>query len=275
LVAPACLVLLIVLVLPSLFAFAYSFLKLNYTAPQGFGGLTNWKRAVFQPEMVGLLVRTAVFVAGSVALTIAVSLPIAHFLDRIGNRISTILQLVVIIPWVMSSIVAALLFRWTMLENIGIVSFIAEHLGAGWDPLLSPTQSMISMIVVASWRTAGFAVLLLLAGFKGVDRQLYESARIDGASRFQEFRYVALPGIRTQLIIVTVVLFMSNLNNVEVPLTVTNGGPGDATMVLPLRIYELAFSKFDFGGATAMAAAAMLLNVALVVVYLRLTFRKR
>lgn len=275
LVAPAVIVLVVVLVLPAVFAFAYSFLDLNFTAPQGFGGLVNWRRAVFQKDMIPLAWRTAEFVGGSVILTLAFSLPFAHFLDRLTRRASTVLQLVVIIPWVTSAIVAALLFRWTMLENIGIVAVFTRLIGVEWNPLLSPTQAMISMIVVAAWRTAGFAVLLLLAGLKGVDHQLYESARIDGASKFQEFRHVALPGIRTQLIIVTVVLFMSAFNNVEIPLTVTNGGPGTATMVLPLRVYQLAFNRFDFGGATAIAAAAMLLNVVLVAIYLRLTFKER
>jgi ABC-type sugar transport system permease subunit len=86
----------------------------------------------------------------------------------------------------------------------------------------------------------------------------------------QQFRFITMPMLRTSLVITTVVLTMSNLNNVEAPLVTTGGGPGDATQILPLSIYQMAFTSFDFGGGAALATIALVINVGLVFVYLRL-----
>src|SRR5699024_9144695 len=123
------------------------------------------------------------FVAGTVVLTVALALPIAVWLDRLTRNRSLALQVVVIVPWVLSTVVASLLFRWTWLESLGIGAWLSDVLfDSRITPLLDPTGAMVSLILVATWRTLGFAVLLLVAGLKSIDPELFEAARVDGAS---------------------------------------------------------------------------------------------
>lgn len=270
LVVPGIVVLLLVLLVPTVFAMIYSTLEITYGQITGFAGWANWQRAVFVPSTWALLGRTAIFVFGTVVLTTVLAFPIAVWLDKLTQRRALAMQIFVILPWVLSTVVAALLFRWTWLESLGIGAWVAETVtGSYTNPLLSGPGAMLSLIAIYTWRTLGFAVLLILAGLKGLDAELYEAAMMDGANAFQRFRFITLPMLRTTMTIVVIVLVVSSFNNAEVPYVVTGGGPGDATSTLALEIYQRAFTDFDFGSATALAAAAMILNVVLVVVYTR------
>ena len=269
-VAPVMIVLLIVLILPAGFAVYYSLLELQSVRPVGFAGFDNYRRVFSDPVMVEVLVRTLGFALVTVAATLAVALVVAVFLDRLTTGRATAVQILVILPWIISTIVGALLFRWFFVADISPGVYLASLLGIHVKPLTDPTLAMVTLVLVALWRTLGFAVLILLAGIKAIPADYYESATVDGANARQQFRLITLPMLKTPLVITTVVLTMSNLNNVEAPLVTTGGGPGDATQILPLSIYQQAFTHFDFSGGVALAAVALVLNVGLVFAYLRL-----
>jgi ABC-type sugar transport system permease subunit len=269
-VAPVMLVLLLVLILPALFAVVYSLLELKSVRPVGFAGLDNYRELFSDPTIVEVLVRTLGFAVASVAVTLVVALAISVFLDKLTTGRATFVQILVVLPWIISTIVGALLFRWFFVADISPGVYLLGLVGIDVKPLTSPTAAMITLILVAVWRTLGFAVLILLAGIKAIPAEYYESATVDGAGGMQQFRFITMPMLRTSLVITTVVLTMSNLNNVEAPLVTTGGGPGDATQILPLSIYQMAFTSFDFGGGAALATIALVINVGLVFVYLRL-----
>lgn len=269
-VAPVMVVLLLVLILPACFALYYSLLELQSVRPVGFAGLDNYRRVFADPAMVEVLVRTLGFAVVTVVATLAVALVVAIFLDRLTTGRATAVQLLVVLPWIISTIVGALLFRWFFVADISPGVYLASLVGIQVKPLTDPTLAMVTLILVALWRTLGFAVLILLAGIKAIPAEYYESATVDGANARQQFRLITLPMLKTPLVITTVVLTMSNLNNVEAPLVTTGGGPGDATQILPLSIYQQAFTHFDFSGGVALAAVALVLNVGLVFAYLRL-----
>ncbi|MDN5653810.1 MAG: sugar ABC transporter permease, partial [Kocuria sp.] len=208
-IAPVMLVLLVVLILPALFAVVYSLLELKSVRPVGFAGLENYREVFSDPAMAAVLVRTLVFAVITVALTLAVALAVAVFLDRLTASRALVVQILVILPWVISTIVGALLFRWFFVTDISPGVYLLSQLGIEAKPLTDPTLSMISLIVVAMWRTLGFAVLLLLAGLKTVPSEFYEAATMDGANSWQQFRLITLPMIKTSLTITTVVLTMS------------------------------------------------------------------
>lgn len=269
-VAPVMIVLLIVLILPAGFAVYYSLLELQSVRPVGFAGFDNYRRVFSDPVMVQVLVRTLGFALVTVAATLAAALVVTVFLDRLTTGRATAVQILVILPWIISTIVGALLFRWFFVADISPGVYLASLLGIHVKPLTDPTLAMVTLVLVALWRTLGFAVLILLAGIKAIPADYYESATVDGANGRQQFRLITLPMLKTPLVITTVVLTMSNLNNVEAPLVTTGGGPGDATQILPLSIYQQAFTHFDFSGGVALAAIALILNVGLVFAYLRL-----
>ena len=132
--------------------------------------------------------------------------------------------------------------------------------------------AMLALLIgVSVWKRLGYAMIILLAGLKGIPDDYEEAAKIDGANGWQIFLLIVLPLLKTPLLLVAVVLTLSNLNTVETPLVLTGGGPGDATRVLPIEVFERAFVNFDLGSATALAIAMFVGNIILVLAYVRLS----
>lgn len=270
-IGPSVLMLAAMLISPVVYALWFSLQHIEYGAPSGFAGLANYAELLGDSGLPPMLARSAVFTCASVVLAVVVALALAVWIDRLSGRLAFIAQLLAILPWIISAVVATLLFRWVFVHDLGL-GFAAVR-AAGMQPsqpLNSPTGAMALLVVVSAWKRIGYAVVVLLAGLKSIPQELAEAARIDGAGPWQMFLRVTLPLLRGPLILVTIVLTLSNLNTVETPLVLTGGGPAGATRILPVEIYERAFVNFDIGGATTLALAAFALNLVLVLSYVRL-----
>lgn len=245
---------------------------IRYGAPRGFGGFRNYERLFDDPELGWTLVRTAVHTGSAVMVTLVTSLLISVWINGLSRRLAFAVQIIVIVPWIISTVVAALLFRWVFVNDIGPVAYVLGVVGLGaWQPLNSGTGAMVLLVIVSVWKRIGYAVIVLLAGLKGIPDDYNEAARMDGASSWQIFRHITFPMLKTPLLLVTIVLTLANINTVETPLVVTGGGPSDATRVLAIDVYERAFTLFDLGGATALALLMFMANIVLVIGYVRLT----
>ena len=120
-----------------------------------------------------------------------------------------------------------------------------------------------------SWRTIGYAMVNILAGLKSIPDNVEEAAIVDGVSKFQMLRYIRLPMIKTPLLISTIILTLSNINNLTVPLSLTGGGPGTATRVIMIPIYRLGFENYQFGTSSALSILLMIVTVVLSIVYVK------
>src|SRR5690625_3083253 len=222
-VAPALIVLLIVMMIRAVFALVYSVLDLQSARPVGFAGVENYRSIFSNPELLWVLARTVVFTVASVIITLGLALGISVFLDKLTAGKAAFMQVLIVLPWIVSTIVGALLIRWLFVSDISPGVYLMRLVGIKESPLTNPTLAMITLIGVAVWRTLGFAVLLLLAGIKAVPGEYYEAAKVDGATTRQSFWKITLLLIKTPLVITTVILTMSNLNTVEAPLVTTGG----------------------------------------------------
>lgn len=259
------------LISPVVYAVWFSLHEIDYGAPTAFVGLANFALLLNDSSLPPMVGRTAVFTGGSVVLGVAAALALACWINRLRGRLAFVAQLFAILPWIISAVVATLLFRWVFVHDLGLGFAAVRALGGQpSQPLNTPSGAMALLILVSAWKRVGYAVIVLLAGLKGIPGELEEAARIDGASTWQIFTRVTLPLMRGPLVLVTIVLTLSNLNTVETPLVLTGGGPAGATRVLPIEIYERAFVNFDLGGATTLALAAFTLNLMLVLGYVRL-----
>lgn len=270
-IAPALGVMFAVLYFPSIYGFYYSLFDVQYLLPTEFIGFYNYVSLLQEPELAGIVVRTFVFAALAVSATLALALLVASWIDSLTGWVAVVVQVGVIIPWVISNVVQALLFKWVFVNEIGLGVYLLEQIGVKFTPLGDGTTAMALLIVFATWRALGFAVIILLAGLKSIPADYYEAADVDGATRWQSFRYITLPQLKTPILITTVILTLSNLNNVETPLIVTGGGPAGATNIVPLELYMRAFASFDFNSAIAMAIGMFIANIVLVLAYVRLT----
>jgi ABC-type sugar transport system permease subunit len=272
LVAPAFALLGFVLFSPVAYAFWFSLFRIEYGAPTSFAGLRNFERLLDDHALIATFGRTAFHTAAAVIATVVVALALSVWIHRLRAGLGFVVQTVVIVPWIISTVVATLLFRWVFVSDIGIASYLLSRLGGGMGELLAtPSGAMGLLIVVSVWKRIGYAVIVLLAGLKSIPGELEEAARIDGANAWQIFRRINLPLLKTPLLLVAVVLTLSNINTVETPLILTGGGPRDATRVLAIDVYERAFAIFDLGSATALALVMFAGNILLVLAYVKLS----
>lgn len=269
-VAPAMALIILLLVVPAGYGLYFSLFRIRFLQIHEFVGFSNYARLFSDPDLVALVLRTLVFTASTVTLTLVVAMVLALWIDRQRGFLSLAAQIVVILPWVISAVVASLLFRWVFVNEIGLGRYLFSLAGVNFDPLANGATAMVLLIVVSSWRTVGYGLVLLLAGLKGVPLEYYEAARVDGASAVQVFRHITLPLLKTPLLIATVVLTLSYMNNVETPLVTTAGGPGQATNILPLDLYSRAFAQYDFTTAIPLAICMFAANILLVLGYVRL-----
>ncbi|HML21390.1 MAG TPA: sugar ABC transporter permease [Aggregatilinea sp.] len=178
---------------------------------------------------------------------------------------------IVLLPWVLPGIVAALLWRFMYDPQLGLINSILISLGVttqktAW--LAEPGMAMVAVIVAAVWKGFPFSTVIYLAALQGVDQQQIEAAQIDGANAVQRFFRVVIPSIsgiiRLNLLLTTVFTF----NYFDMIWVTTRGGPLDSTHIFPTIIYEYGFGKFKFGDAAAYGVVAVLILSVFALLYL-------
>ncbi|MEX2375092.1 MAG: sugar ABC transporter permease [Dehalococcoidia bacterium] len=270
-IVPAFGLLLLVLFSPVFYGMWFSLFDIRYGAPTEFIGAGNFLRLFQDPELSRTFGRTVVFTAFAVSITIAIALALAVWIHQLGPRRGFMVQMIVIIPWIISTVVATLLFRWVFVNDIGLAIALLRLMGIhDVYPLNDPNAAMSLLVAVSVWKRIGYALIIVLAGLKSIPDDYNEAAALDGASGWQVFRMITLPLLKTPLLLVAIVLTLSNINTVETPLVLTGGGPGSATRILPMEVFDRAFITYDLGSATALALVMFFGNVLLVLSYVRL-----
>ncbi|MGN6466443.1 MAG: carbohydrate ABC transporter permease [Rhizobiaceae bacterium] len=270
-ILPAFAVMTLVLFSPVCYGLWFSLFRIQYGVPTTFAGAENFIRLFQDPTLGATSARTLVFTVLAVSLTILIALALAVWVNGLESRRGFVVQMIIIVPWIISAVVATLLFRWVFVSDIGLANALLRWIGIGnFSFLNDPTSAMALLIAVSVWKRIGYALIILLAGLKGIPDDYREAAELDGASSWQVFRLITLPLLKTPLLLVAIVLTLSNINTVETPLVLTGGGPGSATRILPIEIYDRAFVTYDLGSGTALALVMFACNVLLVLAYVRL-----
>jgi multiple sugar transport system permease protein len=161
------------------------------------------------------------------------------------------------------------MWRWILLPDIGIVNYLLSGVGVNVSFFLSPAAAMATMVVVEVWRSTGYGMILLLAGLQGIDRTLYEAARIDGAGFWRALRHITLPLLVPTLLVATILLSIRSINLIDIPLVVTGGGPARMTETLGLYMWKESFSFHHIGYGSAVAIVMFAINLVLTVLYIR------
>ena len=286
LILPTIIVLLVVQVYPALYTVWLSFQERE---PSGwaFVGFKNFDR-LFGMGLFGESVgHTIVFLVGYVLLTMVVAFIIAFLLSR-RIRFSGLYITLLFIPWVVSNIIAGLVFRLLVVPDYGLLSGILQNPALfppdglsvltavpprPWfgDFPFPPAPAMIWLILASAWRALPFITLLLLAAIQTVPHEVIESSRIDGANGWQVVRYIMVPLMLPTLVVAIFSLTLSGVNGVGMVFSLTNGGPGTSTQVLSYMLYSIGWSQLRFGRAAALALIMAAINWVLILGTLRLT----
>jgi len=246
---------------------------------QRFVGLANYGELLATPLFWRALMQTVLFTAGSVLLHLVTGLGLALLLHtRINARFIAAMRGALIIPWLLAPTVAGMI--WVlMLAPFGVVNGLLMSLHL-LDPantlnwLGSPDTALASVTAMNVWRAFPFFMVMLLAGLQAIPEVLYEAADIDGATAFDKFRYITLPGLRG--VITTIVLLDSiwTFRAFDPVYVMTGGGPMNSSEVLATAIYFDAFQKLKFGYASAEATVMFVILFVVSAVYVRRAVRE-
>jgi ABC-type sugar transport system permease subunit len=242
-----------------------------------FAGLENYARLVTDPRYLHALKNTTVYALSSVfilsPLALLVALAIRSFLVPWAN-LKSFYRIALFLPFITSFVVVALMFSLVFNKDFGLLNAFFDSIGLprlNW--LRDERLAMISVILVAIWTYLGVNSLYFLAGLQNIPEELHEAAAIDGAGRWNIFRYVTLPLLRPVILFVVVQATIFSYQLFEIPYLLTDGGPSDATLMLSLYLYEVGFSQFDRGYAAAIGYSMALISIGLTVIQLYL-FRR-
>ncbi len=271
-IVPAMSILLLFLVIPLIYTLYCSLFNLDYLVKGEFLGLGNYVSLLKNSRVIKSFNFTFMITIVSTALSVIIGLVLALWIDRKEGLFAYLIEMFGLIPWVISMMVAALLWRWLFNGDLGLFNMILR--GLGFNPIYvvqNKTSAIIALIFVLVWRLVGYAMIMILAGLKGLDTTLIEAAKIDGASPLQLLRYIKLPLIKTLVLLSTIVLTVSNFTNNTVPKVLTSGGPNDATNVITLYQYNLGFRYYQFGTSAALSIMIMLITSLIIVLYIKLS----
>ena len=224
-----------------------------FSAQKEFVGFDNYLTAIRSPEFWMVTKNTLIYTLGTVPLNMLLALIVAYFLNKkiAGKRI---LRTAFFAPVVMSSVAAAVIWRWVYEPNFGLLNYVLSWFGipaVNW--LNDPTAAMFALIVMGVWKTFGVNMILFSAGLQGIPKHYYEAAEIDGAGRWQRFWDITLPLLSPTTFFILVMSVIGSFQVFDTVYVLTSGGPLGTTKVLVFYLYENAFKFFDMGYASAIA----------------------
>ena len=240
------------------------------TSPGRFVGLQNFSDLFSSDLFRRSLARSGVYTVGNILLQIAGGVLIALLLNKpLPGR--NVARGVVLFPFIVPGVVAALIWQYLLNDYTGVVNYLLSeaHLiqhPLGW--LSSPKNAMTSVIVISAWKYVPFMTVLFLARLQTIPTEVVEAARCDGASAVDVFRYITLPWITPVLAVAVMLRTIWSFNEFDMPFLLTQGGPSDATLVLPILIREFLLNNLDVGKAAAVSMVMILVLVASGLVYI-------
>lgn len=247
---------------PILQTVRYSFTNWDGVAAPQRAGWSNYLTVFSNGQLLGVIGHSFYLIIFFSVVPIVLGLAVATVMRRlVSSRIGAVARVVLFLPQVVPLVAAGIAWNW-MLSTTGSVDEVLDKVG-----LSSLAQSWLgdfstalpSVGVIGAWVLLGLCTVLLLAGMTKIDNSLYEAAQLDGAGPFREFFSITLPSLRQEVGVCVTVTVIAALSAFDIVYISTQGGPGDATMVPGLEIYQLAFYNRQIGLASALAVVLVLL----------------
>lgn len=272
--APAAIVMLIFYFGPVLWTFYISFTNVALTGPTAshyqFTGLKNFQimfssQGFWQAVLVSLWYLIGSALIGQTIL----GLLLALLMQRANAVVRAVVGAIVIAAWVIPEIVKA--FTWyAFLSQNGTLNTVLQALGMANPPAWLFTQPLFSVIIANTWAGTAFSMMVYSAALSDVPVELLEAARIDGASFWQGLRRITLPMIKNSIMTNTILITLQTLGDFTLIFAMTGGGPGTQTSVLPVFMYQQAFSFYQLGYGSAISLILLLIGIIASLLYIRL-----
>jgi len=276
---PALIVLGVFFLLPVLGALALSFTDYDLYAladPHNvrFVGLHNYWALLHQPAFWAALGHTVYFVAVGVPLSMTVSLGAALLLNSPLARARAFFRTALFAPVVTTVVAVAIVWRYLFNTKYGVVNALLEWLGLHpVDWLGDPHWAMPTIILFAVWKNFGYNMIIFMAGLQAIPAELYEAARMDGASPWRQLRHITLPLLQPTLLMVAILTVSGYFQLFAEPYVITEGGPLQSTVSVLYLMYDEGFTWWNLGSASAVAFALFVVMFIVTALMLRLSRR--
>jgi multiple sugar transport system permease protein len=240
-----------------------------------FVGLQNYQTVLSDDTFRVALINTVYYGLGYITTGVPLALLLALILNRMIKPIRVALQTIYFIPYVTSSVAIAIVWTWIYDPTWGLLNWLLMdvlrlHYFISTPRWLFDTSLVIPSIVgVSVWQTLGYNMVIFMAGLQMIPEVYYEAAEIDGAGRWRTFKSVTLPLLKFTTIFITIITTIGAFQVFDQVYIMTKGGPGDASMVICLLIYYLAFRLYTFGEASAMSFILLCIVIVLTIMQLR------
>ncbi len=264
-VAPALLVIAVFFLLPAMASLLLSLTDFDLYAlsdsrKMRWVGLGNYIDLLQRPLFWQALGNTLYFVVVGVPVSIAVSLTAALLLNSTAARFTPFFRTALFAPVVTTVVAVAVIWRYLFHTRYGLINVALDTVGiAPIDWLGDPNWAMPTIILFAVWKNFGYNMIILLAGLQAIPVDLFEAARIDGASRWQQLRYITLPSLLPTLLMVSILTLSGYFQLFAEPYVMTEGGPLQSTMSVLYLMFEDGFKWWNLGAASAVAFLLFLL----------------
>lgn len=275
-VGPALIAMAVVLLYPLLYTIYLSFFDTPARSPDiVFVGLGNYIE-LLNHQLFWLVMRnTLAWTIGSTITSFILGFAAALL---VNNRIPFmgVFKALLVIPYVLGHVTAAYLWRWLMHPDLGFISLYLQEIGLIDQPirfLQDANTVMASLVLVNTWKTFPFVMIMLLAGLQAIPQDLYKAARVDGANAFQRFFEVTVPQLMPVILVTTVLTIIGNFNSFTIPWVMTGGGPANQSEIIITWIYATGIQSLRYGFASAISVVLFIMLSIFSLYYVRVLTR--
>ena len=246
--------------LPVVLMIILGFFSWDILSPMRFVGLKNFSDLMKDKWFWNSVVVSFKYTFLAVPIIFVISLLLGVLLQE-EDTFSKAMRVFFYWPYMIPMVAAGTMWKWLFSKNFGLVNHVLTRMGlqsVSW--LDDPTLALFTVVMVQVWVLAGFMMMLFIVGLQAISEEFYEAASIDGATNFQKFWYITLPLLRNTNISVITLSIANCFRNFTIVYIMTTGGPGYATTVTPLYVYQKAFTDFRIGYASAGSLVMLLIT---------------
>jgi multiple sugar transport system permease protein len=260
---------------PTVGVVVLSLFSWNLLGTAEFVGLDNFADLASDKRLVGVYRSTAFMGLAVLAINLGIGLLLAVLLEtQMPRLLRGAFRLSFLFPFVVSAAAVALIWRFLLNKDLGLVNYWLGQLGIdniNW--LGASAWAPIAVVIVSSWKTLGFTILIYIAGLQAIPKEYREAAIVDGAGAWARFRHVTLPLLSPTILFLVVINTITAFQLFAEPRVLTQGGPGDSSRTVVQYIYDTAFQGFRLGYASTVGLTLMVLLVALTALQFRIARR--
>ena len=243
-----------------------------------FAPMANYVQMVEDPAFWSGVEKTLTYSFGSFAVSMVAGLVVALALNKVvRKRLRDTYTTLILLSWAVPLSIVGVTWRWMFNGQLGVVNKLLLDLGVlsqGFSWLANSQTAMAVVVMADAWSRIPFTTIIILAGLQSIPQEMYDAAKVDGATTFQTFRHVTLPYLRPSFFVAGLITWMFAFRAFAIPFSTTGGGPAGATEVLAIYIHRFGIELFDYGFASAVSMFLVVVSLIVAGIYVNVVLEQ-